>query len=267
MLSHILFKMEPEGDTEELRQSLIGYIATDRIKNIILYAAAEAEAHERIRFYLAISKQPGFRQTAGKMFEDLVLSWFYGHSNGHMPCFAAQDNSSLQIPACGEDHTVFMGSKSAVQNAIRAKTLPLLLLPLSPAYRTADAIVLTEDFIITIQVTIADNHSVAPSGFAFIEEYLPSVTKQWCHVFISDNENGAASLRSQTLNDLPSRIRIYSAVFDVGTPSIVRKHVEEFNNRKVSVSWLHAIGAYEVMITSNANFFASKIITMTMAQR
>jgi len=167
------------------------------------------------------------------MFRDLVLSWFYAHSDGHIPCVAAQGTSFLQIPACGEDNTIFIGRKTAVQNEIRAKTLPLMLLPLSPAFGTADAIVLTEEFVITLQVTIADNHTAKPGGFAIIEEYLPdNRPNKWCHVFITDDEDVAASLRRQTFSDLPSQVRIYSAVFDVGTPSIRRKHVEEFNNQK-----------------------------------
>ena len=113
---HILFAMEPKGLTEELRQISIGYIATDRIKDIILYAAAEAGAQQRINFYHTISKQPGFRTAAGKMFEGLVLSWLYAHLEGYLPCVAATGTPpSLPIPACGQDHTVFFTSKNALK--------------------------------------------------------------------------------------------------------------------------------------------------------
>ena len=261
--SHILFKMEPEGVTEELRQISIWSIATDRIKDIILYAAAEADAQVRIKFYQTISKHPRLKTFVGQMFEDIVLAWFYSHSNGHMPCVAAQGTYSLQIPACGEDHTVFFGNNiAAMQTNVLAKTLPLLLLPLSPSF--ADAIVLTEKFIITIQATIAYRHSVDPRGFAIIEEYLPRTTKrskEWCHVFITNDENGAAFLRSQFLSNLPSHIQIYSAVFDVGTPgilpSILRKHVEGFNDRRVSMS--RRLQLLVLMITRNANFATNAI--------
>ena len=239
MASHILLKMEPKGD--ESRQTSIGRIATDQIRDIILYAAAEAEAHERVRFYLTISKQPGFRISASKMFEEFVLSWFYAHSNNYVPCDAAQATSPyLQIPACGEEeHTVFFGSKSALKKKTRSDTiLPLLLLPTSQSFPTADAIILTEESIITIQVTIANSHKVKGSGFATIEQHLSVVAKRsrkWCHVFITDNEYSAMSLRNQTFSELPRRVQIYSAVFDVGTPSITRKQVEGFKNRRVSV--------------------------------
>ena len=69
--SHILFKMEPK---DESRRTLIGRIATDRIRDIILHAVAVAEAHERLRFYQTISKWPEFRTFAGKMFKEFALS-------------------------------------------------------------------------------------------------------------------------------------------------------------------------------------------------
>jgi hypothetical protein len=252
-VSHVLFSMEPKGLTEGLRRISIGHIATDRIKNIILYAAAEAKAQKRIDFYFTISTQPGFRTSVGNMFEEFVLSWLYAHSDAYISCVAAQRTSpSLQIPACGPggDNTVFFASKTFFRKNIGVKTPPLLLLPTSPAFSTADAIVLTQEFIITIQVTISDKHTANVDGFALIEDYLPSKTKRskkWCHVFITDDESSATSLRSQTFSGIPSQIEIYSAVFDVGMPSISRKHVEGFNERKneVSVSWLHAAGAYD----------------------
>ena len=244
--------MEPKCDTREYRQIPIAHIATDTIKNIILFAAAEADAHERIKFYLAILKRSAFRTTAGKFFKELVLSWFYAHTDVSIPCHAANATSPfLQIPACGGDRTGFFGSKSALKKKAHGKALPLLLLPESQSFPTADAIVLTEEFIITIQITIANSHTARGTGFAAIQEHLSVVTKrsrEWRHVFITDNQNSAKSLQNQTFNELPSGIRIYSAVFDVGIPSILREHVERFNNQKVSVSWLHAIGAYEVMI-------------------
>ena len=43
---HILFTMELEGDTEDLRRILIGDIATDHIRDIILCASTEAKANE-----------------------------------------------------------------------------------------------------------------------------------------------------------------------------------------------------------------------------
>lgn len=252
-VSHILFKMEPKGDTSEYRQTPIGHIATDTIKKIILYAAAEANAHARIKFYNMISKQTAFRTTAGKFFEEFVLSWFHAHTDVSIPCHAADATSPpLQIPACGVDQTVFFGSTSALRKRSREKTFPMLLLPESERYPTADAIILTEKLIITIQVTIADNHKAKGAGFATISEDISVVVKlnkPWYHVFIADNEDSARSLRNQSFSELPSGVRIYSAVFDVGTPTILREHVVRFDNQRVSArvsaSWLRAIGAYE----------------------
>ena len=254
-VSDVLFSMEPNGLTKELRQESIRYIATDRIKNIILYAAANAQAQDRLSFYLTISKEPGFRKFAGAMFKDLALSWFYG--NCYIPCVTAQLDctSSLQIPYCGENNTVFFASKKALRKDLRMKSLPLLLFPTSPEFTTIDAVVLTEESIITIQVAISDSHPVNRGDFAIIEDYLPNATrrsKRWCHVFITDDENSATSLRSQTFKGLPSEVQIYSTVFDVGTPGIDRELVEDFNNKKNKVSVLAAQARdWCFMITSN----------------
>ena len=196
---HILFMMEPEGDTEDLRRILIGDIATDHIRDIILCASTEAKANKQIEFYFTISKQPGFKTSAGKMFKELVLSWLYTHSNCSIPSIAAQSTSSrLKIPACRENNTLFFDSETAVENSIKAKSArPLMLIPTSLAFPTVNAIILTKTCIITVQITLSANHSASNTGFDLIDNHLPSTTKKskkWQHVFITDNLNKAASL-------------------------------------------------------------------------
>lgn len=56
-----LLSIRPEAKDESGRQIPIAYMATDRIKTIISYAAANAKAQVRIKFYSKISKQPGFQ--------------------------------------------------------------------------------------------------------------------------------------------------------------------------------------------------------------
>ena len=180
-----------------------------------------------------ISKQPGFKTSTGKMFEELVLSWLYTHSNCSIPSIAAQSTSSqLKIPACGENNTLFFDSKTTMENGIKAKSAhPLMLIPTSLAFPTADAIILTKTYIITVQITLSASHSASNTGFDLIGNHLPSTTKKskkWRHVFITDNLNKAASLRHQTFNDLPSKYQVFSAVFEVGKSIITHKHVKYF---------------------------------------
>jgi hypothetical protein len=163
-----------------------------------------------------------------------------------LSCLPKTGLSILQIPACGEKQTVFFGSKNGLKNT-NMDRLPLCLLPTSRTFATVDAIVLTDKFIITIQVTISAERSAKSDGFATIRASLPTgiAENEWCHVFITDTDDHAASLRNQTLSEVPSNIQIYSGVFDVDRRSgISREHLEAFDEHKVSASWLHVVVAY-----------------------
>ena len=226
-------------------------MATNYIRDIILYAAAEVDANELIRFYHLISKIPDFRASAGNMFERFVLSWLSSDPNAPLlicsPAAASDpDNPVLEIPACGMERTSFFGSYTALKKA-RVDQLPLCLLPTSQTFAAVDAIIYTEDSIITVQVTISNEHSAKGDGLTAIEKAIPSRIKKnrkWCHVFITDNDKNATSLRGQTLSDLPKRFSIYSGVFDIGQLTRARTSIEAFDEKRVSRSWLHANGAY-----------------------
>ena len=111
-----LFSIRPKDQNRDGRMIQITEMATDHIKTIISYAAADAKAQERIKFYHTISAQPGFRASAGKMFERFVLSWLYARSNVEpIRCFAT-GQLDLEIPACGEEQTTFFDSKNRLEN-------------------------------------------------------------------------------------------------------------------------------------------------------
>src|SRR6266571_7772227 len=113
--------------------------------------------------------------------------------------------------------------------------LPLCLLPTSKSFPSADAIVITDEFVITIQVTVSDQHSTKGSGFTDIKKLIPHGLRRdnWRHVFITDDDDDrAVSLRNQTLRGLPEDILVYSGVFDIGPSSVTRKHMEAFNEKK-----------------------------------
>ncbi len=227
-------------------------MATDHIKAIISCAAAAAKAQERIDFYQKISTQPGFRVSAGKMFEGFFLSWLYARSNvAPLRCFAT-GLPDLEIPACGEEQTTFFDSKNGLKK-VNGDKPPLCLLPTSKSFPTADAIVITNEFIITIQVTVSDRHSAKGSGFTDIEKLIPShlIRDNWRHVFVTDDDDRGVSLRNQTLSELPEDILVYSGVFDIGRSRVTRKQMEAYEEkRKVSGSQLPLIDSYWG-ITSN----------------
>ena len=173
---HVLFSMDPNALTEELSSIPHGYMTTNQIRDIILSVAANAKAEQWTAFFLSILKQPRLRSFVNKMFEDLVLSWFYTHSNDYIPCVTAQGTSpSLHIPTCRKNHMVItFSNKNTMRMDIHTKALPLLLLlPKFPAY----AIILTKRFGIIIEITTFDSHTMDGPAFDTIVDHLPCAAK------------------------------------------------------------------------------------------
>ena len=88
-------------------------------------------------------------------------------------------------------------------------------------------------------MTISHRHTTKESGITTIKQNLPTITavakeqikgekrkgRQWYHVFITDDEEKAGSLRGQTMSKLPRGIFVYSAVFNVGQFNITSERV------------------------------------------
>lgn len=284
--SHVLFCINPRDQTSRGRMIPVAEFPTNRIKEIISYTMAKVTSENRILFYQTISSQPLFKASTGQMFERFVLSWLASlpkdslslhctlrtprtpppqssrilrsHSSRTPVTDSATPPPTLKIFACGEENTFFFGSSTALKQKVAStmNSTPLCLLPTSQTFAAVDAIVLTEQNIITVQVTISDNHSAKKEGFEEIKKSLPHemiMKRPWLHVFITDDHDKAESLRNQTLSDLPNNISIYSAVFNVG--DIKSIYMDRFDAKMVSGSWLHAIQRLVLIgvLTSNLN--------------
>jgi hypothetical protein len=242
--SDIVFAIQPKGKDETGRRMPIAGMATDRIWEIISYAAAKAHVQGRISFYQTISEDPDFRGSAGKMFGRFFLSWLAsGPDVNPLDCSPAKLGSSvLNIPACGEEQTSFFGSKTVLKRSeLDDSKLPVCLLPISQTFAGVNAIIFTNEFFITVQVTISDKDGAKGIGFTGIKESIsPHIRehRNWCHVFITDNDRKAESLRGQTLSDLPKDISVYSGVFHLDR--ITLAHLQAFDEKKVSGSHLKA---------------------------
>ena len=262
---HRLFSLHPEKKSEEGskkgRQVLIADVATDRIKAIISYAAADAEAEERVKFYYMISKEPTFSTGQGKMFERFVLTWLSSFNMAPLSCTPRHANGrqpELKIPSCGcDDAHKICGSLNDLHNT-SVNALPFCFLPSSASFATADAIVITKQFIITIQVTIARSHDAKGKGFVDIKASLPTIpstpekrgtkkskpkpkSRTWCHVFITDDSDKAGRLRNQNLPELPIETYVYSAVFDVGQFKLDSDRMRRLDDARVrwfSIDWI-----------------------------
>lgn len=238
---HNLFSIEPldKDDVQGYkRMGAKATLATPHIRKLISYEVAKVMARERVFLFQTLSRQPMLRSAVGTLFERFVLCWL-ACGFGSLHCTRAPSSRGsdvIKIPSCpGEDQTVFFHSITQLKN-MTVTQLPSCFLPLSQTFPSIDAIVLTAEHLITIQVTISSKHSANKIGFDRIRESgirkknLPTGTKDrgWCHVFVSDTEDSATSLRHQTLSDVSNDISIYSATFDVSRSDRSVENIETF---------------------------------------
>jgi hypothetical protein len=251
---HKLFCIGPKGKDEVGRQILVADIATDHIRAIISYAIADATAQERTNFYYTISKEPKFSVSLGKIFKHFVLTWLASDDLAPLPCTSINTHSpQLTVSACGWKGTQkICGSLNDLQKTT-VDTLPLCFLPSA----SVDAIIFTEHFIITIQITNSRSQNTKKRFFSDIKKNLPTITitpgkkaKQyvkpptWCHVFITDHEKKTRALRHQKLTELPRDVHPYSAVFDVDQFKVKSEHMRHLDEVRVRAPWLHTISTY-----------------------
>jgi len=103
--------------------------------------------------------------------------------------------------------------------------LPICLVPTSPSFPSLDAVVLTTNSVITVQITIAHYHSAEKRGFDLIfdnlSRHMLSKRPERYHLFITDEEENAESLREQNLTEIPMGTRVYSVVVDTDQLDVI----------------------------------------------
>ena len=246
---HTLFSIHPV-DNENLvgRTTMSAKIATEHLFQFIAEACADADAHRRVQFFHMINNHPSFKTTAGYIFERFFHTWLvckgtsqalelHCHSNDSL--ISNMFRPSLIIPRCRE--VVIAGGLSSLKNVGDSKhEMPLGWIPSHQGLAAVDAIIFTKWTIITLQATIAWTHSAKSTGFKAIKEKLPITfesERKWHHVFITDDEGKAQSLRRQNLSELRhwrDDITIHSAVLEVRDLQITAKEMSNLEDRKVS---------------------------------
>ena len=109
-------------------------------------------------------------------------------------------------------------------------------IPASRSDASFDAVMCTQNDIITIQVTVAATHSVKATGFERLKKYLPKKFKEsrrWSHVFVTDHDDTAAKLRRKNYtvaDETGISINIYTAVLDI---SLIQYDPEVLKRAKV----------------------------------
>ncbi len=76
--------------------------------------------------------------------------------------------------------------------------------PLNPSFPTLDTVLITNRYIFTLQMTISSHHDAKTISFKRIHNNLPHNIQscQWCHVFITNMEKKAMSLREKVLPEI-----------------------------------------------------------------
>ena len=214
--THRIFSVRPSPSNRRLRTVEFG---TDHLREIFASAYAQQEQATRHSFYKAIRGNPMFGGPAGEMYEIHVLLWFlHARADETLSCAGAEARfPELQLPSCPMDPKFF--SKPEELANISEPDHPKCLIPTSRNFPTLDAVVLTSDSIITVQITISSRHGAKRKGFGLIYNNLPLALTQRrpnrYHLFITDEETNAQSLRQQNLAEIPKRIRVYSTVIEV----------------------------------------------------
>jgi len=133
------------------------------------------------------------------------------------PSTFATDGLSWLKPVGREKVTIVNGN-SEFANAKDSDT-PFSWVPASRTFPSLDAVICTDKRIITIQLTVAPKHTMKPMGFDLLKDNLPpgfEEARTWCHVFLTDCDKHAESLRKQSHKfAAENHISIYSAVLKI----------------------------------------------------
>jgi hypothetical protein len=217
--AHVLFTLIPNDE----RSGFTLRITTPHLCDLVRDAIVRHDAAHRAWFYRQASDLPQFQGTLGFIFEKYFLAWIHSEQAAPIPCTAKSSRfgtpaADLTLRPLGPKNLSVFSGDSEFAKAKDSDT-PFGWLPATRTFPSFDAIICTETSIITIQATVSSKHSMSPKGFRRLKEYLPKRferARTWRHVFLTDLEKNAPSLRAQYHKVADRKnISIYSAVLDV----------------------------------------------------
>ncbi|KAH9035027.1 hypothetical protein EDB85DRAFT_951016 [Lactarius pseudohatsudake] len=187
LVSHQLFTVRP---TKDSRQVVTVEFASGHLLGFISSAYAERDHAMRQSFYKEISGHEWFSTSADRIFETHILLWFrYASAEDYFPCIHAVGALHLlNIPSCGEN-MVFFSNADDLKDMVDEHERQKCLVPVSATFPTLNAIVITHEFVITVQMSVASGGDADNIGFEKVYDYLPSTVlakRQKCHVFLTD---------------------------------------------------------------------------------
>ena len=245
-VTHWIFVVRPSPNSREIASVEFG---TNRLRDIFARAHAQQDHAVRCSVYRAIREHSRFASPARQMFEIHFLLWFwhYYHNNTFYGTSTATSSPYLQIPSCQNNLKFFY--KAEELKDISEPGKPICLVPSSRTFPTLDAVVLTHDAVITVQIAIALKHDANEQEFDLIYRNLPpDLLKKRPgrhHVFITDKEINAKSLREQNQTQVPNGTLVFSTAIGVDSldsmAPATEERVDALEKARVSVSWLSAI--------------------------
>ena len=224
---------------------------TNRLREIFERTYSQQDHAVRCSFYRTIRGHPWFASPARQIFEIHVLLWFWHASNSS--CFlgctgAAASSPQLYVYPC-RDNLKFFHRPEELKDISEPGSKLICLVPTSRTFPTLSAVVLTNYDVITIQITIALEHDANEQEFDLIYRNLPPgllarrPTRH--HVFITDKEINAKSLREQNHTQVPNGTLVYSTAIGVeyldSNAAATEERMDALQQARVSMNWLFEI--------------------------
>ena len=231
------------------RRMAIVEFGTNRLREIFTRTYAQQDHAVRCSFYRTIRENSWFASPARQIFEIHLLLWFWHCYHSHsFPCIGAAANSPpLSISSCYYNLKFFY--KVEELKDIGESEKPICLVPTSRSFPTLSAVILTNNAVVTLQITIALKHDANEQEIDLIyKNHPPDLLARRpgrYHVFITDNEVNAKSLREQNQIQVPNGTLVYSRAISVETldsavPATTAL-VDILEKARVSMYWLCGI--------------------------
>jgi hypothetical protein len=214
--THQIFVVRPSHGSRQLRTVTF---VSDHLREIVSRAYAEWEHIARYSFYKTIRGNPSFGGSAGEIYEMHVLLWLLHAPNGEtLSCTGAMARfPKIKLPSCPTGPKFFTKPEELAEFSEPKK--PKCLIPTLRTFPTLNAVVLTKNAVITVQITISPTHDAKAKEFNLIYKNLPHALlkkrPKRCHLFITDTETNAKSLREQNRKEVPNNVCVYSTVIAV----------------------------------------------------
>ena len=215
--SHVLFTVIPNID----RSVFTLMVTTPYLCDIVKEEIVKHDAAHRAWFYQQASDLPQFQGTLGCLFKKYFFAWINSKHANPIQCTPKSPKRSVANiilrPLGHERVSVF--SRDSEFGTAKDKELPFSWLPASRNFPTFDAIICTNEHIITIQVAMSSKHTMSPDGFKQLNENLSpgfGSARTWHHIFLTDCKESATSLRRQDHKVAADQaVLIHSAVLDI----------------------------------------------------